>query len=62
MTVAYESKALNRDAAGSADAGELFDLDIQVSKGSGDVEPQITSYSLCTPGCAKTGSFNSYCC
>lgn len=61
MTVAYESKALNREAANS-NAEELFDLDIQVSKGSGDVEPQITSYSLCTPGCAKTGSFNSYCC
>nr|P80666.1 RecName: Full=Lantibiotic mutacin B-Ny266 [Streptococcus mutans] len=20
------------------------------------------SWSFCTPGCAKTGSFNSYCC
>ncbi|MCE3373333.1 gallidermin family lantibiotic, partial [Staphylococcus aureus] len=25
-------------------------------------DERITSHSLCTPGCAKTGSFNSFCC
>lgn len=44
---------------------ELFDLDIQVnaqeSNDSG-AELRIKSKFLCTPGCAKTGSFNSYCC
>ncbi|SDW80820.1 lantibiotic, gallidermin/nisin family [Marininema mesophilum] len=41
---------------------DQFDLDVQVNKAKGDVEPQITSVSLCTPGCGETGSFNSYCC
>ncbi|WP_290032896.1 gallidermin family lantibiotic [Ligilactobacillus cholophilus] len=27
-----------------------------------DPDTRLTSYSLCTPGCAHTGSFNSYCC
>lgn len=40
----------------------LFDLDVQVSTGAADADPQITSWSLCTPGCANTGSFNSFCC
>ncbi|MDR0132831.1 gallidermin/nisin family lantibiotic, partial [Priestia megaterium] len=26
------------------------------------VDPQITSVSLCTPGCGDTGSWNSFCC
>lgn len=25
-------------------------------------QPRITSHFLCTPGCAHTGSFNSFCC
>lgn len=41
---------------------DLFDLDVQVKKTKSDAEPQITSKFLCTPGCANTGTFNSYCC
>ncbi|MFE4036657.1 gallidermin/nisin family lantibiotic [Priestia sp. YIM B13489] len=26
------------------------------------MDPQITSVSLCTPGCGDTGSWNSFCC
>ncbi|ADE72691.1 MULTISPECIES: gallidermin/nisin family lantibiotic [Priestia] len=40
----------------------LFDLDVQVTTASSDVDPQITSVSLCTPGCGDTGSWNSFCC
>ncbi|NHM74042.1 gallidermin/nisin family lantibiotic (plasmid) [Staphylococcus agnetis] len=45
---------------------KILDLDVQVKaqKESNDSsgDERITSFSLCTPGCAKTGSFNSYCC
>ncbi|MFB5660294.1 gallidermin family lantibiotic [Alteribacillus sp. HJP-4] len=43
---------------------DIFDLDVEVTKSQpqNDAEPQITSVSLCTPGCGETGSFNSYCC
>ena len=40
----------------------IFDLDVEVTKTQGDVNPQITSISLCTPGCGDTGTFNSFCC
>ncbi|AHA73130.1 antibiotic protein, putative [Bacillus thuringiensis YBT-1518] len=40
----------------------LFDLDVQVTTATGDVDPQITRISACTPGCGNTGSFNSFCC
>lgn len=43
-------------------AKDMFDLDVQVTQAGSTVEPEITSISLCTPGCAETGSFNSYCC
>lgn len=33
-----------------------FDLDLQVESTNATVTPQITSYSLCTPGC-PTGGF-----
>jgi lantibiotic epidermin len=44
---------------------DLFNLDVKVNaKESNDsgAEPRIASKFICTPGCAKTGSFNSYCC
>ncbi|MEK4455941.1 MULTISPECIES: gallidermin/nisin family lantibiotic [Paenibacillus] len=28
-----------------------FDLDVQVSKNVGKIEPQVTSVFACTPGC-----------
>lgn len=31
-----------------------FDLDVQVSKNVGEIQPQFTSGSFCTPGC-RTG-------
>ncbi|MGM1035910.1 MAG: gallidermin family lantibiotic [Bacillota bacterium] len=40
----------------------LFDLDVQVTTTSSDVDPQITSWSLCTPGCGEIGTYNSFCC
>ena len=44
-------------------ANTLFDLDVQVSTVAvNSQDPQITSISLCTPGCAETGTFNSFCC
>ncbi|KMM36764.1 gallidermin/nisin family lantibiotic [Guptibacillus hwajinpoensis] len=43
-------------------AKNAFDLDLEVTKSKDVVEPNITSYSFCTPGCGETGSFNSYCC
>lgn len=39
-----------------------FDLDLQIISNSGAEEEDITSLSLCTPGCGKTGTGNSYCC
>ena len=45
---------------------KVLDLDVQVkaNNNSNDSagDERITSHSLCTPGCAKTGSFNSFCC
>ncbi|EKS0165775.1 gallidermin/nisin family lantibiotic [Staphylococcus aureus] len=45
---------------------KVLDLDVQVkaNNNSNDSagDERITSHSLCTPGCAKTGSFNSICC
>ncbi|WP_345855513.1 gallidermin/nisin family lantibiotic [Staphylococcus aureus] len=44
----------------------VLDLDVQVkvkndtSDSAGD--ERITSFIGCTPGCGKTGSFNSFCC
>lgn len=44
------------------------DLDLDINSNSVNVQssdddgPRITSHILCTPGCAHTGSFNSYCC
>jgi gallidermin/nisin family lantibiotic len=39
-----------------------FDLDLQIISNSGAEEEDITSKSLCTPGCGKTGTGNSFCC
>lgn len=46
---------------------DIFDLDIQVQSVSGQVGPQITSVSACTPGscyqgCQPTSTFASNCC
>lgn len=48
---------------------DMFDLDITIvaqarqEKGEpGEGMPMITSRSLCTPGCAPTGTYNSFCC
>lgn len=47
---------------------EQLDLKIETtnqSKGemnSSQKQPRITSIIACTPGCAHTGSFNSFCC
>lgn len=40
-----------------------FDLDARVEKADGVVSPQITSYSLCTPGCptGALGCFTANC-
>lgn len=45
----------------------LFDLDVtenEVSavKDEDDPDSRFKSWSLCTFGCAHTGSFNSFCC
>lgn len=61
MTVSTNSQTLDRSRHDGEEM-DMFDLDLQLSKGGGGTEPQITSYSLCTPGCAYTGSWNSYCC
>lgn len=36
-----------------------FDLDARVNNYAGDAEPQITSKSLCTPGC-NTGALHCF--
>lgn len=46
---------------------ENDELTLNLNSSSVDVDPiedqtQVTSKFLCTPGCAHTGSFNSYCC
>ncbi|MDC7783943.1 gallidermin/nisin family lantibiotic [Priestia megaterium] len=38
-----------------------FDLDVQVLKSSSDVQPEIFSKSLCTPGC-DDGTLKTSCC
>lgn len=38
-----------------------YDLDVDVQTLEGDVQPMITSKSLCTPGCTH-GSGRSFCC
>ncbi|HDZ3345948.1 TPA: gallidermin/nisin family lantibiotic [Staphylococcus aureus] len=45
---------------------KVLDLDVQV-KGNNytndsAADERLTSYSLCSFGCGKTGSFNSFCC
>ncbi|CDR65076.1 TPA: gallidermin/nisin family lantibiotic [Staphylococcus argenteus] len=45
---------------------KVLDLDVQV-KGNNNTndsagDERLTSYSLCSFGCEKTGSFNSFCC
>lgn len=39
-----------------------FDLDLQIKSKSVVNEFDISSQSLCTAGCGKTGTGNSYCC
>lgn len=41
-----------------------FDLNLGVKeiKMGGNEAPQFRSWSLCTPGCGKTGTGNSFCC
>lgn len=34
---------------------DAFDLDLQISKSNGGVEPRITSVALCTPGTCHNG-------
>lgn len=45
---------------------DMFDLDVQVTKSGDQVEPNITSVSLCTPGTCHQGcrdqTFASKCC
>ncbi|HCY8319427.1 TPA: gallidermin/nisin family lantibiotic [Staphylococcus aureus] len=45
---------------------KVLDLDVQVkaNNNSNDSagDERITSFIGCTPGCGKTGSFNSFCC
>ena len=44
---------------------ELFVLDTTdsvIMNSNDDPNTRIKSWILCTPGCAKTGSFNSFCC
>jgi lantibiotic bacteriocin len=41
---------------------EQFELDVQVlNSNGGDVEPQVTSVSFCTPGCANTATLCTSC-
>ncbi|MGL5900610.1 MAG: gallidermin family lantibiotic [Lactobacillaceae bacterium] len=45
--------------------GDLFSIDSVDSvamSSNDDPDSRFKSWSLCTAGCAKTGSFNSYCC
>jgi gallidermin/nisin family lantibiotic len=48
------------------DHTDPYDLDIEFTDlSTGSEVPHnelITSKSLCTPGCGKTGTYNSYCC
>ncbi|MBQ3067539.1 MAG: gallidermin family lantibiotic [Oscillospiraceae bacterium] len=47
----------------SANGIEDLSLDIEFVKSNKDpVNQLITSKSLCTPGCGKTGTGNSFCC
>ncbi|MFM1544758.1 lantibiotic mutacin [Streptococcus mutans] len=44
---------------------DLFTFDTTdtiVTESNDDPDTRFKSWSLCTPGCARTGSFNSYCC
>lgn len=36
--------------------------DTTIVASNDDPDTRFKSWSLCTPGCARTGSFNSYCC
>ncbi len=40
----------------------LFDIDFEAKEVESTENSMITSYSLCTPGCGNSGSFNSFCC
>ncbi|MDA1668147.1 gallidermin/nisin family lantibiotic [Bacillus cereus] len=46
---------------------DSFDLDLQVSKNSGNVEPRVLSIAYCTPGtcwatCKGDATLHSNCC
>lgn len=48
-------------------SADPYDLNIEVKAkvqetGSPQVNQLVTSKSLCTPGCGKTGTGNSFCC
>jgi lantibiotic bacteriocin len=48
---------------GKSDQWDDYDIDVKFdSLETSDVQPMITSYSLCTPTCGNTGTGNSFCC
>lgn len=56
---------INHIATQNLPKNDIFDLDVKLSRTGTDdkVKNQlVTSYSLCTPGCGDTGSYNSFCC
>jgi gallidermin/nisin family lantibiotic len=58
----HGQQALNH-AQGNVDNWDDYDLQTHFDDvKTGAAEPEITSKFLCTPGCAQTGSFNSFCC
>ncbi|MGG1616217.1 FDLD family class I lanthipeptide [Paenibacillus sp. NRS-1782] len=42
-------------------ADNLFDLDVQVNKSQGSVEPQLTSVARCSGGCGDDKTDNTKC-
>lgn len=40
----------------------LTSSEVDIETQDDDPNPRITSISLCTPTCAHTGTFNSFCC
>ena len=51
------------DTETSMESFKSYDLDVKFDVSQAEeAHVMITSYSLCTPGCGKTGTGNSFCC
>lgn len=58
------SQAADEISQGNVDKFDDYDLDVsfETLAEPAQMEPMIRSIILCTPGCEKTGSMQSFCC